>query len=136
MTITNAFQKILKESNRKPNKIWVEKGSKFYNSSFKKWLKDNDTEMYSIQNEGKSVVAERFIRTLKTKIYKYMTSISENVYIDKLDDIVDECNNIYHRTIKIKPADVKDNTYIDSTELHSYKEVNDKKILNLKLVIM
>ena len=87
ITITNAFQKILKESNRKTNKIWVDKGSEFYNSSFKKWLKDNDIEMYSIHNEGKSVVAERFIRTLKNKIYKYMTSISKNVYIDKLDDI-------------------------------------------------
>ena len=87
ITITNAFQKILKESNRKPNKIWVDKGSEFYNNSFKKWLKDNDIEMYSINNEGKSVVAERFIRTLKNKIYKYMTSISKNVYIDKLDDI-------------------------------------------------
>ena len=72
-SIVDAFQKILKESDRKPNKIWVDKGSKFYNSSFKKWLKDNDIEMYSIHNEGKSVVAERFIRTLKTKIYKYMT---------------------------------------------------------------
>ena len=82
--------------------------------------------MYSIHNEGKSVVAERFIRTLKTKIYKYMTSVSKNVYIDKLDDIVDEYNNTYHRTIKMKPADVKDNTYIDSTELHSKKEINDK----------
>ena len=69
ITITNAFQKILKESNRKPNKIWVDKGSEFYNNSFTKWLKD-DTEMYSIHNEGKSVVAERFIRTLKSKIYK------------------------------------------------------------------
>ena len=69
-------------------KIWLDKGSAFYNSSFKKWLKDNDIEMYSIHNEGKSVVAERFIRTLKTKIYKYMTSISKNVYIDKLDGIV------------------------------------------------
>ena len=54
----------------------------------KKWLKDNDIKMYSIHNEGKSVVAERFIRTLKTKIYKYMTSISKNGYIDKLDDIL------------------------------------------------
>ena len=76
-TIINAFQKNLKESNRKPNKIWVDKGSEFYNSSFKKWLKDNDIEMYSIHNEGKSVVAERFIRNLKTKIYKYLTSISK-----------------------------------------------------------
>ena len=102
ITIASDFQKILKESNRKPNKIWVDKGSEFYNSSFKKWLKDNDIEMYSIHNEGKSVVAERFIRTLKTKIYKYMTSISKNVYIDKLDDIVNEYNNTYHITIKMK----------------------------------
>ena len=84
-------------------------------------MKDNDIEMYSIHNEGKSVIAERFIRTLKTKIYKYMTSVSKNVYIDKLDDIVDEYNNTHHRTIKMKPVDVKDNTYIDFD-----KEVNDK----------
>ena len=77
--------------------------------------------MYSTHNEVKSVIVERFIRTLKTKIYKYMTSISKNVYIDKLDDIVDEYNNTYHRTIKMKPIDVKDNTYIDFE-----KEVNDK----------
>ena len=68
--------------------------------------------MYSIHNEGKSVFAERFIRTLKTKIYKYMTSISKNVYMDKLDDIVNEYNNTY-RTIKMKSVDVKDNIYID-----------------------
>ena len=57
--------------------------------------------MYSIHNQGKSVVAERFIRTLKTKIYKYMTSLSKMVYIDNLDDIVNEYNNTYHRTIKM-----------------------------------
>ena len=77
--------------------------------------------MYAIHNEGKSVVVESFIRTLKTKIYKYMTSISKNVYIDKLDDIINEYSNTYHRTIKMKPVDVKDNTYIDFK-----KEVNDK----------
>ena len=105
----NAFEKILKESDRKPNNIWVDKASEIYNSSFTivQWLKDNDIEMYSIHNEGKSVVAERFIRTLKTKIYKYMTSVSKNVYIDKADDIVDEYNNTYHRTIKMKPDDVR-----------------------------
>ena len=101
--------------------MWVDKGSEFYSSSFKKWLKDNDIEMYSTHNEGKSVVAERFIRTLKNKIYKHMTAVSKNVYIDKLDDIVNEYNNTYHRTIKMKPIEVKDNTYIDSI-----KEVNDK----------
>ena len=120
-SIVNAFQKILNDSNRKPNKIWVDKGSEFYNNSFKKWLKDNDIEMYSIHNEGKSVVAERFIRTLKSKINKYMTSILKKVYIDKLDDIVDEYNNTYHRAIKMKPVDIKDNTYIDFK-----REVNDK----------
>ena len=72
-----------------------------------------DIEMYSTHNEGKSVVAERFIKTLKTKTYKYMTSVSKNNNIDKLDDIADEHNNTHHRTIKMKPADVKDNTYID-----------------------
>ena len=111
----------MKESDRKPNKIWVDKGSEFYNSYFKKWLNDNDIEMYSIHNEGKSVVVERFIGTLKTKICKYMTSGSKNVYIDKLDDILGKYNNTYHRTIKIKPVNVKDNTYNDFN-----KEVNDK----------
>ena len=67
ISIANAFQIILKKSNRKPNKIWVDKETEFYNSFFKKWLKDNDIEMYSTNNEGKSVIAERFIRTLKIK---------------------------------------------------------------------
>ena len=71
-------------------------------------------EMYSIHNDQKSVVAERFIRTLKTKIGKYTTSISKNVYINKLDNIVNEYNNTCHRTIKMKPLDIKDNTHIDS----------------------
>ena len=90
VTITNAFQKMLNDSARKPNKIFVYKGSNFYNNCFKKWLKDNNIEMYSIHNEEKYVIAERFIKTLKTKIYKYMTSISKNEYIDKLDDILNE----------------------------------------------
>ena len=68
--------------------------------------------MYSTHNEGKSVVAERFIRTLKTKIYKYMSSISKNIYIDKLDDIVNKYNNTYHSIIKKKPVDVENNTDI------------------------
>ena len=88
-SIVNALQKILDKSARKPNKR-VDKGSEFCNSSSIKWLKGNEIEMYSIHNEGKSVISERFIRTLKTKIYKYMTSVSKNVCIDKLDDMVDE----------------------------------------------
>ena len=73
--------------------------------------------LYLVYNEGKSVSAEKFIRTLKTKIYKSMTLVSKNVYIDKLDDIVSEYNNTYHRTIKIKSVDVKDNTYIDFNKI-------------------
>ena len=114
------IQKILIESNWKPNKIWVDKGSEFYNNSFKKLLKDNDVEMYSKHNDGKSVIAEIFIRTLKNKIFKHMTVISKNAYFDVLDDIVNKCNNTIHRAIKMKPIDVKDDTYIDLK-----KEVSD-----------
>ena len=75
-------------------------------------LQDNDIEMYSTHNKGKSVVAEKFIRTVKNKIYKYMTSISKNVYIDKSNDIVHEYNNTYHSIIKMKLVDIKSSTYI------------------------
>ena len=121
ITFVKAFQKILNDSPRKPNKIWVDKASEFNNSFFQKLLKDNDIKMYSTHNAGKSVFTEKFIRTLKNKIYKHMTVVSKDVYIDKLDNIVNEYNNTYNRTIKVKPIEVKDNTYIDSV-----KEVNDK----------
>ena len=111
--ITNAFQKILNESGLKPNKIWVNKGSEFYNISIKSRLQDNDIKMYSTHKEGKPVVAENFIRTFKNKICKYMPSISKNVYTDKLHDIVNKYNNnTYHSTIKMKPLDIKPSTHI------------------------
>ena len=84
---TNAFKKFLNESSLKPNKVYLDKGSEFYNRSIKSFLQNNDIEMYWAFDEGKSVTAERFIRTLNNKIYKYMASVSKNVYIDKLDDI-------------------------------------------------
>ena len=86
--------------------------------------------MYLTHNEQKSVIAERFIRTLKKKIYKYLSSISKNVYIDKLDDIVNKYNNTYHSAIKVKPVYVKSSTCIDSSK----KLI--MKIVNLKLVIL
>ena len=110
--------------------MWVDRGSGFDNGSINSWLEKTDIEMYSTRNEGKSVVAERFVRTLKNKMYKYMTSVSKNVYIDKLDDAVNIYNNTYHSTIKMKPIDVKSNTSIDSSQ-----KINNK-ILNLKLVIL
>ena len=84
-------------------------------------VRKNDIEMYSRHDEEKSVIAERFIRTLKNQFYKYMTSISKHVYIDKLDDILNKYNNTYHRTIIMKPVDIKPSTYIDSS-----KEINGK----------
>ena len=129
ISVTNGFNKIIKQSNRKPNKIWVDQGGEFYNNVFKKWLSDNDIIMYSTYNEGKSVVAERFIRTLKTKLYKHMTAIGKNVYYDVLDDIVYKYNNTKHSTIKMKPIDVGNNkrVYIDEhNEKHSRFKVGDR----------
>ena len=121
-TIINAFQSILNKSNRKPNKIWVDQGSEFYNKSFKKWLKDNNIEMHSTYNEGKPVVAERFIKTLKNKIYKHMTAISKNVYSTVLNDIVDKYNSSYHKTSKTKPIDVKSYYFSEYNEESNEKD--------------
>ena len=90
----------------------MDQGSEFYNRVFKKWLSDNDIIMYSTFNEGKSVVAERFIRTLKNKLYKHMTATGKNIYYDVLDDVVNEYNNNKQNIIKMKPKDVK----IDTTK--------------------
>ena len=97
-------------------------GSEFYNYSFEKWLKDNNIEMYSTSNKGNSIVAERFIRTLKNKIDKHMTAVSKNVYFDVLDDIVDKYNNTVHRTIKMKPIDVTDDSYAEYNEDFNKKD--------------
>ena len=131
-SIVNAFKKILSDStelhpNRKPNKIWVDKGSEFYNKPFKDFLKINNIEMYSTCNEGKSVVAESFIRTLKNKIFKNMTAISKNDSFDVLDDIVNKYSNTVHRTIKMKPTEVTDDYYAE------YNEVLNKKDRKFKV---
>ena len=129
ISIVNAFNKIIKQCNRKPNKIWVDQGGEFYNNVFKKWLSDNDIILYSTYNEGKSVVAERFIRTLKNKLYKHMTATGKNVYYDVLDDVVNKYNNTKHSTIKMNPIDVKDNkrVYIDEhDEKDSRFKVGDR----------
>ena len=113
ITVTNTFQIILDGSEPKSNKTWADKSSDFYNTSMKSWLQDNDTENYSTHNEGKSIVVEGFMRALMNKIYKYMVSVSKNVYMDKLDDIVNEYNQTYHRTIKMTLVDTKLSTHID-----------------------
>ena len=122
ITIANAFQSILDNSKRKPNKIRTDQGSEFYNNHFKKWLKDNKTEMYSTYNEGKSVVAERFIKTLKNKIYKHMTANSENVHFNTLNYIVNEYSNTHHEAIKMKPIDVKSDSFAEYNEESNEKD--------------
>ena len=115
-SIVNAFKKILSDSNRKPNKIWVNQGTEFYNKPLKDFLKINNIEMYSTCIEKKSVVAERFIRTLRNKIFKHMTAFSKNVYFEVLDDIVNKYNNAVHKTIKMKPIDIKGDYYVESNK--------------------
>ena len=135
ITITNAFQKTLNKSNSKRNKILADKGSEFHNRSLKSWLEKIAIEMYSTHNEEKSVTPERFIRTLKNEIYRYsyVTSVSKNVYIHELDDIVNECNITYHSTIKMKPADVKSKTYINSGKGNNSKDPKFKIVHIVKI---
>ena len=125
-SIVNEFQKIISKG-RNPNKIWVDQGSEFYNKSFKDFLKINNIEIHSTYNERKSAAAERFIRTLKNKIFKHMTYISKNVYFDVLYDILDKYNNTVHRTIKMIPIDVTGDCYGE------YNEDFNKKVSKFKV---
>ena len=123
IAVTSAFQKFLEEFACKPNKARVDQDSRCHHKSMKYWLHDHGIEMYSTQNEGNSVVAERIIRILKTKIYKHMTAVSKNVYIHKLDKIVNKYkSSTYHRTIKWKPDNVKVNTYTIYSAEHNMKD--------------
>ena len=101
---------------RKPKKTWVDQSGEFYNKLFKRFMRINNIEMYSTYNEEKSVVAERFIRTLKKNIFKHMTAFSKNIYFDVLDDIVNKYNNTVHNTIQIKPIDVISDFYTEYNE--------------------
>ena len=112
ITLVNASQKIISEG-CKPKKIWVDQGGQFYNKLSKRYLKINNIEMYPTYNERKSVVAERFIRTLKNKIFKHMTAVSKNNDFDVLDDIVNKYNNTVHKTRKMKPIDVTLDSYAE-----------------------
>ena len=137
--VVKGFEKIVNESGRQPNKIWVDQGSEFYNKTFKNWLMSEGIEMYSTYNEGKSVVTERFIRTLKNKLYKHMTAIGKNVYWNVLDDAVDKYNDTVNRSIGTKPKDVKNNKKVvyveESNEKSARFSVGDcVRILKFKNV--
>ena len=141
ITITNALQIFLDESNRNLIKTWVDKGSEFFNRSMKLWPEFNDIEIYTANYRGKSVVAERFIRDLKNKTYKSMTSVSKNVHIDKLVEILYKYSNTCHSTIKMKAVDVNSTTSIDfskenNKEHPKFKVGNDVRISKYKSIFV
>ena len=115
ITIVNAFQEIISKGH-KPNKTWLDQGSGFYNNLFKRFLKINNIEIYSTYKEAKPVAAERFITNLKNKIFKHISPVSKNVYLDVLDDIVNKYNNTVHRTITMNPTDVTSDFYAEYNE--------------------
>ena len=134
-SIVNSFKKIISEGQRKANKIWVDQGSEFYNQSFKDFLKINNIEMYSTFNEGKFVVAEGFIRTLKNKIFKHMTTISKNGLnvFELLNDIVNKYNNAVDKTIKMKPIDVTNDSYVEYNEDFNKKDPKFKVNVHVRI---
>ena len=104
-SITDAFQLIVKTSRRKPNKLWVDQGTEFYNRVFKSWLEENDIEMYSVFNEGKAVVIERFNRTLKEWMWKYFSANNTRKYIDILSSLLQLYNTRKHSSIRMTPKE-------------------------------
>ena len=115
-TFLNVFIEITNENERKPNKLQIDQGREFYNNLMQKWLDDNDILLYSIHDEGKSVVVERFVKTLKNKIYKKMIVNDEKSYISYLNKLVDEYSNTYHRSIGKNPVDADYSALTDETE--------------------
>ena len=99
--VLNAFIEIVNESNLKPNKLWVDEGREFYNKFRQEWLNNNDILMFFTHKEGKSVI-ERFIKTLKSKTYKKMTSNDKKSYLPYLNKLVAQFNNSYHHSINKK----------------------------------
>ena len=117
-TVLNAFTEIVNEFNFKPNKLWVDQGREFCNKLMQHWLDNNDILMYSTHNEGKSVIAERFIKTLKAKIYKKMTANDSKSYIPYLNKLVDQYNNTYHHFINRKPINADYSALAQNIEMN------------------
>ena len=104
-SITAAFADIIKKYKRKPEYLWVDKGSEFYNKTFKEWLLQNDIELYSTFNEGKAVVIERFNRTLKSRMYKQFTIQNNTIWYNIVDKLVNEYNVTKHSSIQLTPVE-------------------------------
>ena len=119
-TITKAFKVIV--GKRKPVYLWTDKGTEFYNSDFKEYLKENGITLYSTQNVEKSSVIERFNRTLKSKMFKQFTIQNSTVFTDILPQIVEEYNNTYHSTIKMTPKEASLKKSESIAHLNSYHD--------------
>ena len=129
-SIVEAFDSL--SESKKPKKLWVDNGSEFYNKSFKKWLNDNNIEMYSTFNEGKAVVIERFNRTLKNKMFKYFTANGTYKYIDILSSLINEYNNKKHSSTNLSPNEL----YFDEKLSEGVAKNSSKKITKIWIKII
>ena len=143
-TVLNTFVKIVNESNCKPNKIWVDQGRELYNKLMHEWLDNNDILIYSTHNEGKLIMAERFIKTLKAEIYKQLAAIDSKSYLPCLNKLVHQYKNTYHHSINKKPCNADFSAVIEKIETNSKApkfKVNDRvritkyKIFSVKVTL-
>ena len=122
-SMTRAFDTIV--GKRKPSKLWVDRGGEFYNRAMDRWLEENGIERYSTYNEGKAVVVERFNRTLKTRMWKYMSANTTYRYIDVLDELLRKYNSSYHRSIRMTPIKASDKRNESAVWNHLYGNAVD-----------
>ena len=132
-TVLNAFIEKVNESNRKPNKLWVDQGREFDHKLMQEWLDKNNTLMDSTHNNSKSVIAERFIKTLKSKIYKKMTANDRKSYLSYLYKLVDQYHNTYHHSINKKPNNANYSALTEKNETNS--KANKFKVNNRVRII-
>ena len=119
-TVLNSLMEIVNECNCKPNKLWFDQGREFYNKLMQEWLDNNDISMYSTYNEGKSVIAERLIKTLKAKNDKKVTANDSKYYLSYLNKLVDQYNNTYHSSIGEKPINAHYSALTEKSWEESY----------------
>lgn len=132
-SVTKAFENVMKNSKRKPEKLWVDEGKEFYNKEFKSLLEKNGILMYHTFNEGKAVVIERFNRTLKNIMWKHFTANNTNKYLDVLPSILDKYNNTFHRSIKMTPNEASQKSKTGQVYFNSLKKIKSSAAPKFKL---
>ena len=126
-SILNAVKSIVESSGRTPEKIWVDRGSEFYNKDFEKWIKSKNIVMYSTYGESKSVIVERFIRTLKDMMTREFTETNSRNWVKLLPKVLDEYNNRVHKTTGMSPIDASDPDNEVVVYLHMYPKEEERK---------